>query len=120
MIQIRKYIKFGFLLLVPAYFAILANSVHNRHTHITPDGIIITHAHPFTKNTNGEPQTNHRHSAKEFHFLQSYCVDFYEVSNNSVCFCNFSFQPDNQCLYINADVENPFLLDLSQRAPPVM
>lgn len=86
MIQyLRRYIRFGFLLLLPAYFAILANSVMNKHTHILPDGILLTHAHPL-KSTDSNTSNSHHHSEKEFFFFQSFCIGYYTVSETLISF----------------------------------
>ncbi len=114
----RKYVKIGFVLLLPAYFAILANSVLNRHTHILPDGMIITHAHPLTKDADGQKQSNHQHSGKDFVFLQSFCIDFYTLSTFSFDFIDFKYPQEKNVFLPEPSQKDVFIFDNSQRAPP--
>ncbi|MDX9882265.1 MAG: hypothetical protein RBS73_09375 [Prolixibacteraceae bacterium] len=118
--HIRKYVRLGFVLLLPAYFAILANSVMNRHIHVLPDGIIITHAHPFAKNPDGEKQANHRHTGKDFIFLQSFCIDFYIIPVYSFDFINFKYRQENNNFLPGFFPKDIFIFNNSQRAPPCM
>lgn len=117
--QIRRYIKFGFVLLLPAYFAMLASSVLNRHTHMLPNGIMVTHSHPFAKNTNGEKKTNHQHSGKDFVFLQSFCVGFYLTTDNTLVYNNPVYSRELSVSLPELILQEIFIPDNSNRAPPV-
>ncbi len=116
--QIRRYARFGVVLLLPAYFTLLANSVMNRHTHVLPNGIMVTHAHPYAKNANGESQTHHQHSGKGFVFLQSFCIDFYTISDYSFDFTDYTYLQEKNVLFPDFCLKDIFLSDNSQRAPP--
>lgn len=116
---IRKYSKFGFVLLLPAYFLILANSILNRHTHILPNGIMVTHSHPFAKNANGEKQTTHNHSGKSFLFLQSFCMGHHLVSDNIVLPQKFEYACLIQIFLSVTEYHEVIDAGISPRAPPV-
>ena len=117
--QIRRYIKFGFVLLLPAYFIMLASSVLNRHTHVLPNGIMVTHSHPFAKNADGEKQTNHQHSGKDYVFLQSFCVGFYLVNDNTLVFNKPEYSREVSVSLPKLNLQKIFIPDNSKRAPPV-
>ena len=114
----RRYIRFGFVLLLPAYFIILGNSVMNRHTHVLPNGIMITHAHPFAKNADSEKPLSHQHSGKDFFFLQSFCIDFYTISDYSFDFINYTYFQEELVFFPEFFPKDIFIADNSQRAPP--
>jgi hypothetical protein len=44
---------------------LLANTLLFQHRHVLADGTVIVHAHPFKKNTKGEP-VDHKHSSDQF------------------------------------------------------
>lgn len=48
----------------------LANNAVFTHTHITADGQLISHAHPFNKGSDSEPVKSHHHSDFEIGFFQ--------------------------------------------------
>jgi hypothetical protein len=67
------------LLLIPVYLLVLASWVKNRHTHVLPNGTIITHSHPFTDAETGFP-VKHGHTQNQILFLQLFSFDFFESS----------------------------------------
>jgi hypothetical protein len=76
---IRKNIRLLFVLFVPVYFFIAQNSLQNRHTHISANGIIITHSHPVKHNGN-EPLNAHEHSDSEIYFYHFVQFDYFSPS----------------------------------------
>jgi hypothetical protein len=70
MIRLRQILRYSILLLLPMYFIVLGNSISNRHTHILPNGFLVSHAHPFEKgDTPGK--NNHDHTQTQYFFYQS-------------------------------------------------
>jgi len=78
---IRKYAGYLILLVLPAYFLLLENSIRNKHTHVLANGLVVTHSHPLQKNEPGKPFNQHGHSKREIHFFQLFSVDFFENSS---------------------------------------
>jgi hypothetical protein len=117
--QIRRYSKFGFVLLLPAYFLILANSVLNRHTHVLPNGIMITHAHPLPRDEAGNKPTNHHHSKKGYIFLESFYISYYIISDNLFFPPKFEHLLERKIIFPESLAHEIFIAGNSQRAPPV-
>jgi hypothetical protein len=68
-----KYKRFANLTLI--FFGILflvqvLNKAVFTHSHLTPDGRLITHAHPFDKANDNQPVKSHYHSLAETVVLQ--------------------------------------------------
>jgi hypothetical protein len=57
--KIQKYVR---VLLLFALLAVMYNNITNQHRHVLPNGQIIVHAHPFSKNENNDPQKKHTHN----------------------------------------------------------
>ncbi len=74
---IRKHINILFVFILPVYFYIVQNSILNKHTHVYANGIVVTHSHPFNKESN-EPINKHDHSKTEICLYSSLHFDFYE------------------------------------------
>ena len=73
-IFVRKFIAVAMV----TFVALLAvnNSVF-QHFHRLPDGQIVAHAHPFTKNTNPDsPFQSHKHTQFEFYFFNNVSLLF--------------------------------------------
>jgi hypothetical protein len=68
---IKKGIPFCLtLLLLPAVMWLFFNASVNRHFHITTEGIMIVHAHPFAKTDADQfPVPSHRHNSRELMLL---------------------------------------------------
>ena len=49
--------------------SLLVNQALYTHTHVMPDGSIVSHAHPFSKNAGCNKNTTHQHSSAEFFLL---------------------------------------------------
>lgn len=76
MVKLRKHIAFLAILLIPVYLLVLGNSIRNRHTHVLPNGVVITHSHPFTDD-NGSP-VKHGHTRNQIVFFQLFTFDFFD------------------------------------------
>ncbi|MBL7970233.1 MAG: hypothetical protein JNL03_01825 [Prolixibacteraceae bacterium] len=83
MVQLRKHIQFLAILLIPVYLLVLGSSIKNRHTHVLPNGIIITHSHPFTDAGTGLP-LKHSHTKNQILFYQLFTFDFFERTPDCV------------------------------------
>ncbi len=72
--KIHIYLKATVLLLFLIAMALyIMNNAFFLHSHITKDGFVITHAHPFDK-TDKEPYKSHKHSKAELLFLQQFVL----------------------------------------------
>lgn len=78
MMNLRKHISFLVLLLIPVYLLVLMSTIRNRHSHVLPNGLVITHSHPFT-DSNGKP-IKHEHSPNQILFYQLFTFDFFQSS----------------------------------------
>jgi hypothetical protein len=78
MARLRKHISFLAILLVPVYLLVLGSTIRNRHSHVLPNGLVITHSHPFT-DSNGEP-VKHSHTSNQVLFYQLFTFDFFQSS----------------------------------------
>jgi len=76
---IRKNIRLLFVLFVPVYFFVAHSSLQNRHTHISANGIVITHSHPVNHNDN-DPLNAHDHSDSEICFYHLVYFDYFSSS----------------------------------------
>ncbi len=66
----NDHLKHLSLLLLPALIWLLTNATVNTHTHILTGGIVISHAHPFDKNTGEKnPYPGHNHTKGELFLL---------------------------------------------------
>lgn len=64
--RIKKLIT-GLMIVVMGLF--MVNGALFVHIHILPDGSLISHAHPFSKNKSDPGQNNHQHSSREIFIL---------------------------------------------------
>lgn len=78
MVKLRKHISFLAILLIPVYLLVLESSIKNKHSHVLPNGLVITHSHPFT-DSNGEP-VKHSHTPNQVLFYQLFTFDFFQSS----------------------------------------
>ncbi|OFX55390.1 MAG: hypothetical protein A2066_10600 [Bacteroidetes bacterium GWB2_41_8] len=78
MVRLRKHISFLAILLIPVYLLVLGSTIKNRHSHVLPNGLVITHSHPFT-DANGEP-VKHSHTSNQVLFYQLFTFDFFQSS----------------------------------------
>ena len=48
------------ILLIVAVAALILNRVMYAHIHVLYNGSVVTHAHPFSKSTEGNPDSSHQ------------------------------------------------------------
>ncbi len=66
----KKWHKLLVIIALPAIMFLYFNQSANWHYHITEDGFIVEHAHPFANNMiPGTPFQDHEHSDAEYLFL---------------------------------------------------
>lgn len=58
-------------LLIVIMGCLLINQALYTHTHVRPDGSIVSHAHPFNKSQESKQGRSHQHSTLEFFLLQN-------------------------------------------------
>ncbi len=63
---IRKIQKPLSIVLLFALFIVMYNNTVNQHSHRLPNGSLVVHAHPFTKNQNSTPVAKHSHTSSEY------------------------------------------------------
>lgn len=63
--------KITFVLLIVVMGCLLINQALYTHTHVKPDGSIVSHAHPFNKTQESKQGKSHTHSSLEFFLLQN-------------------------------------------------
>jgi hypothetical protein len=62
-------------MLLPAFLWLLTNSTLNMHSHLTPVGTVISHAHPFQKNqAEPAPIQGHHHTPGELWLLDLFSI----------------------------------------------
>lgn len=100
MVKLRKHIAFLAILLIPVYLLVMGNSIRNRHTHVLPNGMVITHSHPFTDDK-GLP-VKHSHSRNQIVFFQLFTFDFFD-SSPEVFLAKKQSKPGNDLLIFYSD-----------------
>lgn len=116
----RKNIRIFILLFLSVYFYLGYTSIINRHTHFFPNGIIITHSHPFDKGKDSNKSANqHNHSSTEIHLFQNLPFDKVIIPSTITVNCN-SFEISNEYfpLIENLVTESP-ISEIPPRSPPV-
>jgi len=114
---IRRHIKFLFVFVLPIYLFIVQQTIQNKHTHFYPNGIVITHSHPISKETN-QPINSHGHSKTEILLYASLHFDLYEISDFT--FIEFIQTEESRNFYL-ADEQLEYTalyLETIPRGPP--
>lgn len=62
----RKAKKYTCIALLAAFILLIQNNMMNMHTHFSPQGMNIQHAHPFPKAKDNSPIKKHSHTAAQF------------------------------------------------------
>ncbi len=57
----------------------LINKAIYTHVHVLPDGSVIVHAHPFSKNTENNKGNSHQHSNLDIFLLEIMSVLFFST-----------------------------------------
>lgn len=60
------------LFLVGCLSLLVLNKMVYTHLHILADGTVVSHAHPYNKNTDNKPFKSHHHSTEELVILQMF------------------------------------------------
>lgn len=56
-------------MMIAVIAALMINRVVYTHIHVLSNGSLVSHAHPFSKNTEGKSDAGHQHSTIEFFLL---------------------------------------------------
>jgi hypothetical protein len=59
------------LLLLLVFSFQVYSKVFYQHSHILPDGSLVTHAHPFNKGNDNSPVKNHTHTSYEYYIIDN-------------------------------------------------
>ena len=114
---IRENHKHLFGLFVPLFFIVFQQSIENRHSHISPNGMVISHSHPLNPDNAGE---DHTHSRSEicFYFL----VNFEFFSSSTEFYVNFKTDNPPPSIYVFGEqLYRGIFLDLPvNRGPPIV
>jgi len=115
----RKHIKYLFVLVFPAVCFLFYNTAINIHSHQL-NGSIITHAHPFEKNSESStPFQSHHHNSTELFLLDKVFLLFVTIISGIIAFkILLSFQLQNRIILPVSSVRKIFLLTDKSRAPP--
>ncbi|MFK5855651.1 MAG: hypothetical protein QM503_05935 [Bacteroidota bacterium] len=112
----HSIINFSVFLLLISYGFILVNNSLFYHSHVTTNGAVISHAHPFSKQSDNKPYKNHHHSKIELLLLSSngFCtIDIQsELRAISIVYLEY-FVTQN----VELELSNEYSLDIG-RAPP--
>lgn len=104
------------VLLLSIYGLILVNNSLFYHSHVTPDGKVISHAHPFNKQDDDKPFKAHHHSKLELLLLFSDNYNTAELQTivKVIPISNFN----NYLAHNNTAVLSKRISHKSGRAPP--
>ncbi len=103
-------------MLLSVYGLILVSNTFFYHSHITADGKVISHAHPFNKQNDAKPYKTHRHSKLELLLLFSdnYNTAELQLVVKAISFINFN----NYLAHCNTAVLSQNIPLKPGRAPP--
>lgn len=68
--------KLAAAMLILLIGCLLVNQALYTHSHVLPDGSIVSHAHPFNKSQESKQGASHQHSTLEFFLLQNLLMLF--------------------------------------------
>ncbi len=114
---LHKIIQFSFIGLI---VFLTVNKGVFLHSHITADGKVIVHAHPYQKSNNSKAPVQHHHSAKDLSIVDALDQTFLNTSAEFKLCVAFSLkkqpQSHSKVLFPNKTlVQQNF-----QRGPPVV
>lgn len=116
MVKLRININILAILLIPVYLLVVGNSIRNRHSHVLPNGMVITHSHPFT-DAKGLP-VKHSHSRNQIVFFQLFTFDFFD-SSPEVFMAEKQLNAGNEILIFYSDHTPAFYYSsIFLRGPP--
>jgi len=76
--RVLEKLSMGLLILVMG--CLLVNQALYTHSHVLPDGSIVSHAHPFNKTQESKQGAAHQHSSLEISLLDQLNVLIFSVS----------------------------------------
>ncbi len=114
----KKILQVAASLLIMVFVLQVFNKTFYLHTHITEQGNIVTHAHPYNKNTDSEPVKSHSHTRDQLLVISSFDFLFPVI----FLFLVLLGIRDEKGLCFNANMEvMPACILLKKgRAPPVI
>ena len=104
------------IVFINIYGLILVSNTLYYHSHVTPDGEVISHAHPFNKQNDNQPRKSHHHSKLELLLLFSdnYNLDEIQTETEVLSITHFDKNVDYNSVSI---ISIKYSQD-SSRAPP--
>jgi hypothetical protein len=116
--NIRKNIRFIFILVLPIYFFIVQNSLLDKHTHFYANGMVITHSHPLNHEDENHG-AKHSHSKTEICFFQNLKIDYFRITPEiQVEFKNDKLITEFHDTNVCSNYPRP-LIQFTSRGPPV-
>lgn len=103
------------MLLLPATIALFFNNQTNKHVHILPNGQIITHSHPFSKDSQ---DGKHTHTAKEFSLFAGVFNTFSSEAASFALSITLLFFVEIKHFEFIQTTSNPHSFYKANRAPP--
>lgn len=117
--NIRKNIRFIFILVLPVYFFIVQNSLLNKHSHFYANGMVITHSHPLNHENESHGEKHH-HSKTEICFFQNLKIDYFRITPEiQVEFKNDKLLTEFPETYLLSNYTQPVIQFIS-RGPPFL
>ena len=115
--NIRKNIRFIFILVLPVYFFIVQNSLLDKHTHFYANGMVITHSHPLNHEDENHG-AKHSHSKTEICFFQNLKIDYFRITPEiQVEFKNYTLITEFHDTNVCSNYPRP-LIQFTSRGPP--
>lgn len=68
----KNILQLAASLLIVVFVLQVFNKTFYLHTHLSEQGIIVTHAHPYNKTADSEPVKSHRHTRDQMMVLSSF------------------------------------------------
>lgn len=109
-----KNVMLGMLFMILG--SLLLNQALYTHTHVLPDGSIVSHAHPFNKSQESQGGSSHQHSTLEFFLLQNLQILFL-ISMISAFLFSLDLEIGKVCVVSRKHIPVQ-LIPLPGRAPP--
>ncbi len=114
--DITKNLIVGFMISIMAM--LFVNQILNMHTHVLPDGEVITHSHPYSKSGKNGTFPGHNHTNCEYHILSHVYLLFLALIIGIVrSFTSIGRLQFAEHIYF---VRNIFSSQVKGRAPPVL
>ena len=104
------------VLLLNVYGLILVSNALFYHSHVTPDGRVISHAHPFNKQDDSGPKKTHHHSKLELLLFFSDNYNLNEIQTETKALSTIHF--DKNLVHSNVAIISKEYSQDSSRAPP--